>query len=132
MSDTAETWCAKFSAATEADPVIQAMAKYYTCDFLLDMEELSVLVRMDDGQVREIAVNPPPLTPYQFALRAEAETWRRMAEKHPRPFYHGFLAAATHHGLRIEGDVTVLMQNLRNFTQQIELLREVGVPVGEA
>ncbi len=31
--------------------------------------------------------------------------------------------------LRIEGDITVLMQNLRNFTAQFELLRQVGVPV---
>ena len=132
MTEIAATWCERFRAATESDPVIQSMARFYTCTFLLDMGEVSILVRMDDGQVREIVPDPPPLTAYQFALRASAETWRHFAEKDPPPFFHGFLAAATHHDLRIEGDVTVMMQNLRNFTQHLELLREVGVPLGEA
>jgi hypothetical protein len=29
----------------------------------------------------------------------------------------------------MEGNILVLMQNLRNFTVQFELLRKVGVPV---
>jgi hypothetical protein len=39
-----------------------------------------------------------------------------MSEKHPKPFFHGFWAASMREDLRIEGDITVLMQNLRNFT----------------
>ena len=31
--------------------------------------------------------------------------------------------------MRLEGDILVLMQNLRCFTRQIELLRAVGAPV---
>jgi len=31
--------------------------------------------------------------------------------------------------LKIEGNTLVLLQNLRNFTVQFELLRTVGVPV---
>lgn len=31
--------------------------------------------------------------------------------------------------MKLEGDVLVMMQNLRCFTRQIELLRVVGVPV---
>jgi len=31
--------------------------------------------------------------------------------------------------MKLEGDILVLMQNLRCLTRQIELLRAVGVPV---
>lgn len=39
----------QFREATEPDDTIRAMAKDYTCSFLLDMEEAKVLVRMHDG-----------------------------------------------------------------------------------
>jgi len=129
MTSGTEQWAAAFTSATAADPVIQSMAKYYTCAFLLDMESVSILVRMQDGAIKEIMINPGPLEPYQFALRASADTWRKMSEEHPPPFYQGILAAAAHHDLKIEGDTLVLMQNLRNFTAHITLLKRVGVPV---
>ncbi|MDP6474811.1 MAG: hypothetical protein QF449_07935 [Alphaproteobacteria bacterium] len=54
MADMAQqraAWAEKFRAATESDPIIQCYAKYYTCDFLLDMEALRVGVQMRDGRV---------------------------------------------------------------------------------
>ncbi|MBT3926766.1 MAG: hypothetical protein HOF33_07245, partial [Rhodospirillaceae bacterium] len=46
MAQEAQAWAEKFRKATESDPIIQSYAKYYTCDFLLDMEELRVGVQM--------------------------------------------------------------------------------------
>ena len=43
--------------------------------------------------------------------------------------FHGIWAASFRKDLKLEGDLLVLMQNLRCFTRQIEILRETGVPV---
>jgi hypothetical protein len=43
--------------------------------------------------------------------------------------YHGIWAATFQRDMRLEGDILVLMQNLRCVTRQIELLRAVSVPV---
>jgi len=43
--------------------------------------------------------------------------------------YHGIWSASFRRDLKLEGNILVLMQNLRNFTVQFELLRKVGVPV---
>jgi hypothetical protein len=43
--------------------------------------------------------------------------------------YHGIWAASFRKGMNMEGDLLVLMQNLRCFTRQIEILRDTGVPV---
>lgn len=43
--------------------------------------------------------------------------------------FHGIWAASFREDLKMEGDLLVLMQNLRNITIQIELLRKTGVPV---
>ncbi|MDQ1632926.1 MAG: hypothetical protein QOJ32_1618 [Frankiaceae bacterium] len=123
-------WANAFTEATNADPEIQAHGKYFTCSYLLDMTDHSFVVRMVSGKITELAVDPGPLDMgYQFIVRASAETWREFGTEMPAPMYHGIWAATFQRDMKLEGDVLVLMQNLRTFTRQIELLRVVGVPV---
>jgi hypothetical protein len=122
-------WAEEFRALTDNDETIGAMAKYYTCSFLLDMGEAKVLIRMHDGKVEEIDVNPGPLDAYDFAIRASAETWRKFASPMPEPMFHGIWAASFREDMKLEGNITTMMQNLRNLTVQLELLRRTGVPV---
>jgi hypothetical protein len=70
---------------------------------------------MYQGKVEKMNLNPQPLDSYQFALRAPADTWRGMGEPTPKPMCHGIWAAAFRKDLRMEGDLLVLMQNMRCF-----------------
>jgi hypothetical protein len=96
---------------------------------MFDMGERKVIVEMHDGKVKDINTDPQPLDAYDFALRASAQTWREFAKPMPKPMYHGIWAASFRKDLKLEGNLLVLMQNLRNFTVQFELLRKSGVPV---
>jgi hypothetical protein len=122
-------WAVRFSEASDRDQTIGAMARYFTCTYLWDMGLAKVIVRMVDGKVYEINIDPGPMDSYDFALRASPETWREFARPVPEPMYHGIWSASFRRDLKIEGNHLVLMQNLRNFTVQFELLRKVGVPV---
>jgi hypothetical protein len=123
-------WIDAFTAANNTDPEIQAHGKYFTCSYLLDMTEHWFVVAVSGGQITGIAVDPGPLdVRYQFAIRASAETWRNFGVPVPAPMYHGIWAASFQRDMKLEGDVLVLMQNLRCITRQIELLRSVGAPV---
>jgi hypothetical protein len=123
-------WARAFAEANDRDPEIQAHGKYFTCSYLLDMTDHTFVVRVVSGEVATVAVDPGPLdVPYQFAIRASADTWRNFGVAVPAPMYHGIWAATFQRDMRLDGDVLVLMQNLRCLTRQIELLRTVGVPV---
>ena len=123
-------WVEDFRRASDEDPEIQAHGRYYSCAFLLDMEEHQYLVNMHAGKVEEILVDPGPLDQrYQFVIRASAETWRNFAQDPPPPMYHGLFAASFRTDMSLEGDLLVLMQNLRCVVRQMELLRVTGVPV---
>lgn len=129
MAVDLKTWASKFKNLTDNDDTIQCMGKYYTCSFMYDMTERKVIVEMHDGKVKNINTDPAPLDPYDFALRASAQTWREFAKPVPKPMFHGIWAASFCEDLKLEGNLLVLMQNLRNFTVQFELLRKCGVPV---
>ncbi len=130
QSDTMQAWVEEFRRASDEDAEMQAHGKYYTCSYLLDMEEHVIQVVMNGGKVEEILVDPGPLDRgYQFILRASAETWRNFGKEIPPPMYHGIWSASFQRDMKLEGDLLVLMQNLRTLTRQIELLRKTGVPV---
>ena len=127
---SAQAWAEAFAEASNTDPEIQAHGKYFTCSWLLDATERSYVVEVQAGRVTNVAVDPGPLdVPYDFAIRASAETWRGFGEPVPAPMFHGIWAASFQRDMRLEGKVLVLMQNLRCITRQIELLRVVGAPV---
>ncbi|MEP3231997.1 MAG: hypothetical protein ABJO30_04145 [Hyphomicrobiales bacterium] len=126
---TVSDWAVKFSEASDQNKTIAAMARYFTCTYMLDMEHEKIIVEMIDGKVYRMNITPGGMDAYDFALRASAQTWREFARAVPKPMFHGIWSASFRKDLTIEGNTLVLMQNLRNFTVQFELLRKVGVPV---
>ena len=129
MSSDLDNWAKKYEDLTSSDETIAAHAKYYSCSFMFDMEKAKVIIEMHDGKVKNINTKPGPLDPYDFALRASANTWKEFSQPIPKPMYHGIWSASFRKDLKIEGNHLILMSNLRNFTVQFELLRKSGVPV---
>ena len=129
MSSGLDNWAKKYEEATNSDETIRAMAKYYSCSFMFDMEKAKVIIEMHDGKVKNINTNPGPLDAYDFDLRSSANTWKEFSQPMPKPMYHGIWSASFRKDLKIEGNHLILMKNLRNFTVQFELLRKTGVPV---
>ena len=82
---TAEQWAQEFSRATDGDPEIGAHGKYYSCSYMLDMEQQKIIVDMHRGKVEKINLDPAPLDSYDFALRAPAATARRDVATAPPP-----------------------------------------------
>jgi hypothetical protein len=119
----------QFRELSDTDPELKAHGAYFNCSYLLDMDGHTFLVRVHRGRIEELVTDPEPLASYDFAIRADAETWRGFCQPTPPPMCHGIWAATFRAGMRLEGDLLVLMQNLRCITRQLELLRVTG-PLG--
>ena len=94
MKQDLSNWAAKYESLTNQNQTIAAMAKYYTCSFMFDMEHCKVIIEMHDGKVKHINTDPGPLDAYDFALRASAATWREFSQPMPKPMFHGIWAAS--------------------------------------
>ena len=73
MKQDINSWAAKYESLTNSDETIAAMAKYYTCSFMFDMEECKVIIEMHDGKVKSIAyesgMNPIGTARKRFNVR---------------------------------------------------------------
>lgn len=125
-----DQWATEFTQVCNQDDELAAHGKHFSCAFQLVMGERTFLIVMHRGKVEDILVDPGPLDErYQFQIRASADTWREFGKKEPRAMCHGIWAATFREDMKLEGDLLVLMQNLRCITRQLELLRITGVPV---
>ena len=129
MSSELNNWAKNEEDLTNSDETIAAMAKYYSCSVMFDMEKAKVIIEMHDGKVKNINTNPGPLDPYDFALRASANTWKEFSQPIPKPMQHGIWSASFRNDLQIAGNHLIFMRDLRNFTVQFELVRKSGVHV---
>ncbi|RNL87481.1 hypothetical protein [Halostreptopolyspora alba] len=128
----ANDWVERFAQVCDEDEELQAHGKHFDCSYMLRIGDHNYQVVMHHGKVEEILVDPGPLDRrYQFLLQASEDTWQEFGKKEPRPMAHGIWAATFREDMRMEGDLLVLMQNLRCFTRQMELLRVSGVPSQE-
>ena len=51
-------WAVRFGEASDRDPTIGAMARYFSCKYLWDMGVQKVIVEMVDGKVYRINTDP--------------------------------------------------------------------------
>lgn len=118
----------EFRRLSDGDPELRAHGAHYSCTYLLDMQDLVFLVRMDRGVVRDLVTDPPRGTPHDFAIRGDAETWREFRRGAPAAADGVLWAAALPSGMRMEGNLRLLMHHLRCVARQLELLRATVPP----
>ncbi|MDM5333001.1 hypothetical protein QUF56_07145 [Ureibacillus composti] len=122
-------WIQRFTELNDSNEELNAHGKFFTCSYLLDMESVQVLIDMHEGKVKNINLDPGPLDAYDFAIRASEDTWKKFSMPTPPPMYHGIWAASFQRDMKLEGNILVLMQNIRCLTTQLEILRVSGIPV---
>ena len=92
--------------------------RFFTGTFLVQRGDTQFLVRVVEGRIERVERGPFLMRDWRFAIRASDEAWRKFCEPVPEAGYHDVLAMAKAGHALIEGDLLVLMQNLR-FVQEL-------------
>ena len=124
-------WFSEYSRALERDQEWQVIGKFFTCDFLVDVSGERFILSFLDGKLTNVKAHPliGPLYSsdrWSFALRAPLETWRKYMGNPPPTRYHHFFAvtdAKTPQGMKVEGDMKIVWQNIRALTHAMEFMR---------
>lgn len=102
---------------------LRRLGQLFSETVLLEIDGNEFYLTFEKGLLIDIKEGPSLKTPWRFAFRARGEALMKFWETMPRPGYHDiFGLVKLGHG-RIDGDILVLVKNLRFFKEFLALGR---------
>ncbi len=117
---------ARLPALVNGDPWLVERGRFVALDLLIELGRTPFYLTIERGRVTGLERGPRPLPSWRFAVRGEAEAWRRHWQAMPPPHYHDLMAMAKRGVLAIEGDLQPFMANLFYFKELIAAPRRQG------
>ena len=113
-------------ALVNANEPLVRRGRFFSCTFVVGIGTTDWLIKISDGRVASVSSGPHLMQSWKFAIRAPEEAWGAFWEPEPRPGFHDIFAMTKSGTAVIEGDLHLLMANLRYVKEVLESLRNQG------
>jgi hypothetical protein len=113
-------------ARVNADEALVRRGRFLTTTFLLEIGQAGWLISIFEGRIVAAVPGPFVMPSSSFALRASEEEWRKFWSVRPPPGSNDLMALVKRRVLKAEGNLQVLMANLRYFKEALAKLRQGG------
>jgi hypothetical protein len=107
------------------DPEFKLAARYMSEDILLEMEDSQCIITIRDGVITGIKPAPPSRDPWGFSLKATAESWEKLLQSPPPPFFTGLNAVMVRGNLQIGGSIEVAFAYFWALNRMLDIMREL-------
>ena len=124
-----DTLFQKFSAMRAAhneSPHLVRMGRLFTRTVLVEVDSAELYLHFDRGRLDDVQAGPSRRTPWAFALRTDADALERFWEPLPAPGFHDLFGLIKIGRGRIDGDILLLVKNLRFFKEFMALGRRTA------
>jgi pimeloyl-ACP methyl ester carboxylesterase len=109
------------------DEALVRRGRFLTTTFLLEVGQNAWLIAIFEGRIVSVTSGPFVMPSSSFALRAEEAEWEKFCSSRPPPGSHDLMALIKRRALKAEGNLQILMANLRYFKEALAKLRPSGV-----
>lgn len=104
-------------------PHLLRLGRLFSETVLLDVDGAEFYLTFRDGRLEAIAEGPSRKTPWRFALRTDADALAQFWQPLPKAGFHDIFGLVKIGRGRIDGDILVLVKNLRFFKEFMALAR---------
>ncbi len=115
----------RIRGAVNRDPEFKLASRYMTRDFLLVVGSLQCIVRVREGVITEIKLDPTPYDSWSFFIRGPAESWENFLKTVPPPFYNGVYAGMIRGKFEVGGDLEAAFAHYWAVTRMFDVMREM-------
>ncbi|MGF1552298.1 MAG: hypothetical protein ACFBWO_07340 [Paracoccaceae bacterium] len=109
-------------------PHLLRLGRLFSATVLLKVDGDEYYLTFEKGVLVELAPGPSRKTPWQFALATDREALERFWQPLPAPGFHDIFGLVKIGRGRIDGDILLLVKNLRFFKEFMALPREEAAP----
>lgn len=113
----------KLADAVNSNAPLIRRGQYLDTVFLVQIGSRNWIVTVEKGRIASVTPERLAITSWSFALRASQETWAAFWISAPKPGFHDLMALVKGRHLKVEGDVTTFMANLRYIKDVLGSLR---------
>lgn len=122
---TLEAKLRAMAAALNATPHLTRLGRLFSETVLLNVDEAEYYLVFRDGALIDIQKGPSRKTPWRFALHTDADALAAFWQRTPQPGFHDIFGLVKIGRGRIDGDILMLVKNLRFFKEFMALGRSV-------
>ena len=109
------------------------LGRLFSETVLLQVDETEFYISFEKGRVSAITQGPSRKTSWRFGLRCDEEALHAFWQPIPKPGFHDLFGLVKIGRAQIDGDILILVKNLRFFKEFMALGREIhGVSEGGA
>jgi hypothetical protein len=106
-----------------SDPEFHIAARYMSRDILIEAEAKQCIFKVRDGVITEIVVNPSPMEPWDFFIKAPEKSWALFLQPLPPPFFHSLFGAAVREDFQFGGDVEAMFAHYWAIQRMLAIMR---------
>ena len=120
------------ASQVNANPALVRRGKAMSTSFLIEIGERSFHIAVNQGLITGIEEGPFIMRGWSFAIRAPEAVWQKFWAPWPEPGYQDIFAMNRFGHCVVEGDVNVLLSNLRYVKDVLATPRRApdAVPAG--
>lgn len=108
-----------------SDPEFKLASRFFSKDILLIVGEAKCIVKLRDGNVTEIKLNPSFMNTWSFFIKGSAETWQKFLQSIPPPTFTDLYGCISRQHFEIGGDIEAIFAHYWALTRMLDILREI-------
>jgi hypothetical protein len=112
-------------SAINNDAEFRLAARCFTNDVLLVAGDAKALVRVRDGVIAEILLNPTFMDAWHFSIEASTESWEKFLQPTPPPFYNALFPGMIRRNFELKGDLEKAFAHFWPVTRMMDVMREM-------
>lgn len=111
--------------AINSDPEFKLASRFFSKDVLLIVGEAKCIVKLREGVVTEIKLNPTFMNPWSFFIKGSVETWQKFLQPMPPPFFTDLYGCISRQHFELGGDIEAAFAHYWALTRMLDILREL-------
>ncbi len=116
-------WVESWMNVVNGDEQIQRLGKFFMANMMLEFGAKQYIFTIHAGKILGYIEDPIWDKKWDFAVRASLETWQESIKPVPVPFYQDIFGMMWNHGMKVEGNVILAMQNIRVLKMMLAAMK---------
>jgi hypothetical protein len=107
------------------DAEFKLAARFMSEDILFEVDDSRSIVKVRDGLVIEIKIAPGSKEHWSFSIEATAESWDKLLQPSPPPFFTGLNAGMIRGNLQILGNLEAVFAYSWAVNRMLDIMRQL-------